>query len=59
MAVKTAEKGKQRQMFLLDRAKKRSSQFASLHPHVDHDHYGTARLRGPRQRRLALGELRK
>jgi DNA-binding Xre family transcriptional regulator len=34
MAVKTVEKRKQRQMFLLDRAKKRSSRFASLHPRI-------------------------
>jgi hypothetical protein len=34
MAVKTAVKRKQRQMFLLDRAKKRLSHFASLHPRV-------------------------
>ncbi|MFG0333215.1 MAG: helix-turn-helix domain-containing protein [Maioricimonas sp. JB049] len=34
MAVKTTEKRKPRQMFLLDRAKKRSSRFAALHPHV-------------------------
>jgi len=34
MAVKTAEKRKQYEMFLLDRAKKRSTCFASLRPHV-------------------------
>jgi hypothetical protein len=34
MAVKTTQKRKQRQMFLLDRAKKRSSRFAALHPRV-------------------------
>ena len=34
MAVETAEKRKQYQMFLLDRAKKRSSRFASLCPQV-------------------------
>ncbi|MDP7020272.1 MAG: helix-turn-helix transcriptional regulator [Pirellulaceae bacterium] len=34
MAVKTAEKRTQRKVFLLDRAKKRSSRFASLHPQV-------------------------
>jgi DNA-binding Xre family transcriptional regulator len=34
MEVKTTGKRKRRQMFLLDRAKKRSSRFASLHPRV-------------------------
>jgi DNA-binding Xre family transcriptional regulator len=34
MAVKADSKPGQPQLFLLDRAKKRSSQFASLHPHV-------------------------
>ncbi len=34
MAVKTAPKQKHYRMFLLDRAKKRPSRFASLHPHV-------------------------
>ena len=34
MAVKTVDKPKQCEMILLDRAKKRSSRFASLHPRV-------------------------
>lgn len=34
MAVKTAEKRKQYEMFLLDRTKVRPSRFASLRPHV-------------------------
>src|SRR5690606_35024366 len=34
MGVRTTVKPKQSQMFLLDRAKKRSSCFASLHPRV-------------------------
>jgi len=34
MALKTAQKPKDYQMFLLDRAKKRTSRFASLHPQV-------------------------
>ena len=34
MTVNTAQRQKPYRMFLLDRAKKRPSQFASLHPHV-------------------------
>ena len=34
MAVNTAQQQKPYRLFLLDRAKKRPSRFASLHPHV-------------------------
>lgn len=57
MGVKATEKRTPRQMFLLDRARKRSSRFASLDPHVVTTIGGRARLRGARQRRLTLGEL--